>query len=80
MPSSKKVPKLIIGLQMAKFTAFPAENPSIGNSSQLQLMKPFTMESVTRWPGKKLPSKFNLPGNPGHFYFTDKSDFLYIFA
>jgi hypothetical protein len=79
-PSSKKVFKLIIGLQMAKYTAFPAENPSIGNSSQLQLMKPFTMESATRWPGKTQQSKSKMPGNPGHFYFTVKSVFLYIFA
>jgi hypothetical protein len=55
---SKEALKPIIGLQMAKFTAFPAENPSIGNSSQLQLMKLFTMELVTRWPGKIQPSKF----------------------
>jgi hypothetical protein len=53
----KKTLLPIIGLLMAKFTAFPAANPSIGNSSQLQLMKPFTMESATRWPGKFQPSK-----------------------
>jgi len=43
-------------------------------------MKLFTMESATRWSGKIEPSKSKLPGNPGHFYFTVKSDFLYIFA
>jgi hypothetical protein len=66
MPSSKKVPKLIIGLQMAKFTAFPAENPSIGNFSQLQPMKKFTKESVILLPVNYL-NTFILPGSPGLF-------------
>jgi hypothetical protein len=48
MPNSKKVSKLIIGLQMAKFTAFPAVNPSTGSSFPLLLMKLFTMASAIR--------------------------------
>jgi hypothetical protein len=35
---------------MAGFTVNPAVNPSIGNSSQLQLMKPFIRESAIRSP------------------------------
>jgi hypothetical protein len=51
---SREAAKPIIGLQTAKFTAFPAVNPSIGNSSQLQLMKPFTMESAIHLPADHL--------------------------
>ena len=77
---SKKAPLPIIGLQMENSIVYPAENPNTGSSSQLQLMKPFTMEPATRWPGKKLPSKLKMPGNPGHFSFVVKSVFLHIFA
>ena len=46
-PPLKKAPQPIIDLLMAKFTAFPVANLNAASSFHLQLMKLFTMESVT---------------------------------
>jgi hypothetical protein len=69
MPSSKKVHPHTTGLLMAKFTAFPVVNPSIGNSSQLQLMMQLTWASSILFCYESFYSLFRSYQNNKRFNF-----------